>query len=434
MSIETTGRYLVLLSDNTAESENTLSDVTGIQHIAHAADFANHAFSADQLDQGNAAIFDRLGVAVVSLDPDQLQSLRVATATRRSLLNVYPERIVRAIDQPATVGLPGDYLKGYRDAVSHLYEQTVPQELVATLARQHQPVNFTDNGSTWGLQATSVIHSPYSGLGIRVAVLDTGMDLTHPDFAGRTLHSESFIPGETAQDKNGHGTHCIGTSCGPKDPEDLPRYGIAYNAEIFAGKVLSDEGSGSDGGILAGIEWAITHGCAVISMSLGAPTRPGDTYSPIYEQVGQRALQNGALIIAAAGNESQQDPWTPLRKIPPSPVAYPANAPSLMAVAAIDHQFRIATFSNGSINPQGGQVDIAGPGVEVYSAWPMPSRYRTISGTSMATPHVAGIAALYAEATEARGMVLWGLLMREAQRLALSTTDVGIGLVGAPIS
>jgi subtilisin family serine protease len=262
--------------------------------------------------------------------------------------------------------------------------------------------------------------------------LDTGIDITHPDFAGRQIVSKSFINGEDAQDKNGHGTHCIGTACGPKDPSTLPRYGIAYNAEIFAGKVLSNRGSGTDGGILAGIEWAIASGCQVISMSLGAPTRPGDTYSKIYEQVGQRALQRGTLIIAAAGNESR-DTSTGGRLSPPNPVGYPANAPSLMAVAALDAQLQIAAFSNGSINPDGGQIDIAGPGVNVYSTWPMSTRYRSISGTSMATPHVSGIAALYAEATGQTGLNLWGLLMRDAQRLLLPSADVGVGLVQAPM-
>jgi subtilisin family serine protease len=194
-----------------------------------------------------------------------------------------------------------------------------------------------------------------------------------------------------------------------------PRYGIAYNAEIFAGKVLSNQGSGGDGSILAGIEWAITNGCRVISMSLGSPINPGDSFSQVYEQVGQRALQNGSLIIAAAGNDSRGPDNR--RKSPPSPVSHPANAPSIMAVAALDAHLQVAAFSNGSINPDGGQVDIAGPGVDVYSTSPMPKRYSSLSGTSMATPHVAGLAALYAEATGKTGQELWNLLMQNAQRL-----------------
>ncbi len=104
-------------------------------------------------------------------------------------------------------------------------------------------------------------------------MLDTGFDVGHPDFAGRRVVTQSFVPGEQAQDGHGHGTHCIGTDCGPRQPGQLPRYGIAYEAEIYAGKVLSNAGSGTDAGILAGIQWAIANGCQVISMSLAVCRR-----------------------------------------------------------------------------------------------------------------------------------------------------------------
>lgn len=431
MSIETTGRYLVLLpEEDLGAGIQALSSATGIQGVARAADFDDHAFTTAELESPNASVFDRLGVAVVPLDPDQAQSVRASAAAHQNVLAIQPERVVYAIS-PA--GLSADYLRGYRDAATHLCDQAEPQgSQVAASSRKADTPEFKDCKTTWGLQATRVVDSSYSGLGIKVAVLDTGLDLDHPDFAGRKIQSRSFINGESVQDGNGHGTHCIGTACGPKDSPELPRYGIAYNAEIFAGKVLSNRGSGSDSGILAGIEWAVNNGCAIISMSLGAPTRPGDTYSPIYERVGYRALRNGSLIIAAAGNEST-DRATGGRLAPPNPVGYPANAPSLMAVAALNNRLQVAPFSNGTINLDGGQVDIAGPGVDIHSTWPMPDRYLSISGTSMATPHVSGIAALYAEATGARGMELWAWLMRDAQRLGLPGTDVGIGLVQAPL-
>lgn len=426
MSIETTGRYLVLLpEEDLGAGIQALSNATGIQGVARAADFEDHAFTTEELDSPNASVFDDLGVAVVPLDPDQAQSVRASAAASNNVLAIQPERVVYAIGQ---TGLSSDYLRGYSDAASHLYEQAEPGQGAATArVRKQDAPEFTDGQNTWGLQATQVIDTSYSGLGIRVAVLDTGLDLNHPDFAGRMIRSRSFIRGEDVQDGNGHGTHCIGTACGPMDPPTIPRYGVAYNADIYAGKVLSNRGSGSDSGILAGIEWAVNNNCAVISMSLGAPTRPGDAFSPIYERVGQRALKRGSLIIAAAGNESDR------RVGEINPVGYPANAPSLMAVGALDNKLQMGYFSNGSINLDGGQVDIAAPGVGVYSTWPMPERYNTISGTSMATPHVAGIAALYAEATGARGMELWAWLMRDAQRMALPGTDVGIGLAQAPL-
>ena len=98
-------------------------------------------------------------------------------------------------------------------------------------------------------------------------MLDTGLFLAHPDFIGRSVVSRSFIPGVvSANDGHGHGTHCTGTACGAFKPAVGPRYGIAHKANIFIAKVLSDQGSGVDGGILAGIDWAIANKCHVISM------------------------------------------------------------------------------------------------------------------------------------------------------------------------
>jgi subtilisin family serine protease len=281
--------------------------------------------------------------------------------------------------------------------------------------------------ATWGLIVTRVIRSRFSGRGIRVAVLDTGLDLRHPDFAGRNITHQSFVAGQTTQDGHGHGTHCIGTASGPARPAVLPRYGVAYASDIFAGKVLSNQGSGSDQSILGGINWAVANRCAVISMSLGARTFPNQPFSVIFEAVASRALRAGTLIVAAAGNESRRSQGII------SPVAHPANCPSIMAVGAIDVRLALADFTNRGINPNGGQVDIVGPGVDVYSSWPMPTRYRTISGTSMATPHVAGIAALIAESNPAaRGLALALRLIQTARRLNLPNVDVGAGLVQAP--
>ena len=126
-------------------------------------------------------------------------------------------------------------------------------------------------------------------------------------------------------DGHGHGTHCIGTACGPKEPFHPPRYGIAWGASILAGKVLDDNGGGADGGILAGIEWALAQGARVISMSLGAEITVDTPFSEVFEAVGQRALAGGALIVAAAGKvatgESRPDGhYTYLQRIAGLPV------------------------------------------------------------------------------------------------------------------
>lgn len=265
-------------------------------------------------------------------------------------------------------------------------------------------------GATWGLNACRVPPSSRSGAGIKVAVLDTGMDLGHPDFSGRAIASQTFV-GQPVQDLHSHGTHCIGTSCGTKTPAGTtPRYGVAYRAMIFVGKVLSNSGSSVSGSVLAGMNWAIANRCEVISMSLGSQSGP----HAYYTAAGQAALNNGLLIIAAAGNAG-------------SLTGAPANSPTIMSVASLDPSLNPSSFSNF------GKVEIAGPGRDVFSSVPRPTRYGFKSGTSMATPHVAGCAALWAETSSAlRGVNLWNKLRATARPLPLPPTRVGAGLVQAP--
>ncbi len=302
-----------------------------------------------------------------------------------------------------------------------------PERIMRAIAPEQPSASapFSDDEQfTWGLRATGVDTTSATGSAIRIAILDTGLDVEHPDFAGRAITARSFVAGQSADDGQGHGTHCTGSACGSAGPAEGRRYGVAAEAEIFAGKVLNDNGAGTDANILAGIDWAITNGCQIISMSLGADVA---TVSQAYETVGRRALQAGSLIVAAAGNNaSRSDGFLGF-------VGMPANSASIMAIAAVDSDLQIADFSAES-NPAaaGGQVDLAGPGVAVYSSWPMPQRTNTISGTSMATPHVAGIAALIAQKTGARAQALWDALVESAQALDLPATDVGAGLAQAP--
>ncbi len=438
----TTGRYLVLFKQGAkAAGVQVLSKKAGIA-MASSTDFeTGAALGVAEIGGDQGLFFETLGVAVVDTAPQTIQSLSGETADDSLILAVEPERIVYALGNPVSIGVvvpspplqnvsapsTADYFRGYRDAVNHLVDRVLKSGGVQGGADEALSIAaITEAELTWGLQVTNVAISKFTGQGIRVAVLDTGLDLGHPDFAGRSVVSSSFVVGEPVQDGHGHGTHCIGTACGPKRPGILPRYGIACNSEIYAGKVLNNTGRGTDGSILAGIEWAIKNKCDVVSMSLGAPVAPGQAYSQVFEQTAKRALTAGTLIVAAAGNESHRPQVI-------APVGHPANCPSIMAVAALDSQLQVGYFSNGGINPQGGQVDIAGPGVQVRSTWPRPTLYNAISGTSMATPHVAGIAALLAEAnSHSRGAALWTLLVRGARRLSISSRDVGSGLVQAP--
>jgi subtilisin family serine protease len=385
----TTGRYLVLFDDDWSNGTQELTRVAGIR-----TESSEDGGATPHLWEGDGLMMHELGVALVTADDDQVTALASAADEPGPIALIEPERFVRAIE-------PTD---------------TVTEEAAAAV---------DETLFTWGLQAVGAPNSTATGKGVKLAVLDTGFDLTHPDFAGRTVVHESFVQGEEVQDGHGHGTHCIGTSSGPRDVEKGPGYGVAYEVDIYAGKVLSNAGSGADGGILAGINWAINSGCAVISMSLGAGTQPGQAYSRTFEKVATRALEKGTLIVAAAGNESDR------RAGRIAPVGHPANCPSIMSVAAIDVARKIAYFSCGTVDAVGA-IDLTGPGFDVYSSWPMPLRNKRISGTSMATPHAAGIAALIAQATGARGFELWARLSQKGLRLPLPSTDVGAGLVQAP--
>lgn len=380
-------RYLVLFEDDASEAGAlAMTNIAGLRTIPGGGLGA-------QIENGSdGVLWADLGVAVITAGIDQIDALTRAVLEHGPIAMVEPERTVYAISTPA------------------------PDEA---------PSGTGDDAFTWGLQAINAHESTATGAGIRVAVLDTGFDVEHADFAGRTVLTRSFIDGENVQDGHGHGTHVIGTACGPRRPETGPGYGVAFESEIYAGKVLSNAGSGTDGGILAGIAWAVENGCAVVSMSLGAASQPGQPHSVTFERAARRAMNKGTLIIAAAGNESRRSD----RRI--APVGHPANAPTIMAVGAVDVELAVADFSSGTVDAKGA-VDVVAPGVNVHSSWPMPDRHHTISGTSMATPHVSGVAALLAQAHQGNAWELWARLSQSAVRLPLPSTDVGAGLVQAP--
>lgn len=430
-AVETTGRWLVTFAEAEDGGDNASAlRSAGLSNVASSRDFDDQAVDVAQLDGSDAVIFAELGVAVVSMDPARIGAMRAAEGG--AILSVEPEHVLHVLQGPGP-----EYLRGYRDGVTDLVARLGGAEAPAELAEDISQV-FQDTAQfTWGLQAAGVSPSSFTGSGIKVAVLDTGFNLDHPDFVGRNVTSRSFIAGQTAEDGHGHGTHCVGTSCGPKNPSSgVRRYGCAPEAEVLVGKVLSDEGSGDDRGIIAGINWAMANRTEVISMSLGADV---PQVSRAYETVGRRALNRGCLIVAAAGNNAQRQDTS----LPPRErfgfVGIPANSPSIMAVAALDEQLAIADFSARSLlGVQGGNVDLGGPGVRVFSSWNKPrpeqnnGKYRSISGTSMATPHVAGIAALWCHARSVKGRDLWAMLTQQAQRLDLPSIDVGCGLVQAP--
>lgn len=405
--------------------------------VASSRDFKNAASVPNDFDGADVQYFERFGIAIVRRDGERLKPMlqrameqKVVTAAR--LERVYralgtpgaaQQQRVRTLPFPAADGLrQPDYLRGYRDAVNELVEHMLTLDSGNAIQVMEK---LDESNATWGLQATKAAASALSGAGIKVAVLDTGFDETHPDFIGRTVHKKLFATNSSEGDVHGHGTHCIGTACGPLRPASVPRYGIAYEAEIYAGKVLGDDGFGTDRSIIAGMDWAVEQGCEIISMSLGAAVQLGDQPNEDYEQIGQVCLDAGTLVIAAAGNESERPGSI-------SPVGSPANASTIMAVAAIDRSLRPSPFSCGGMNA-GQEVDIAAPGSDILSSLPG-GQYDRWNGTSMATPHVAGIAALVAQSDpKYRGWTLWARLLQTTRPLNLPSRDAGRGLVQAPL-
>ncbi len=372
-------------------------------------------------EEADGIVFEQCGVAVINEGKEaQISRLLEAADSKKTFYYSEPERYVYALSDSLE-----DFMSGYKSAAEDIYNRIKAKN--NGLAEEEEDTYLDDDKASWGIHAVGALDSKYTGKGTKVAILDTGFYLEHPDFVTRKIISKSFVKGQEVKDLNGHGTHCTGISTGDINKKTGRRYGVAKEAEIFVGKVLSNAGSGTDSSILAGIDWAMSNKCNVISMSLGAPVQPGETYSKIYNDVAEKALNNGTLIIAAAGNDSRRD----LGKI--APVGHPANCPAIMAVAALDNHLAVAYFSSGGINKDGGQIDVAAPGVNVYSSWKAPDDYNTISGTSMATPFVAGSAALFWEKNpKASASDIWMYLTQQARRLDQKATDVGSGLVQVP--
>ncbi|MEX2591247.1 MAG: S8 family serine peptidase [Anditalea sp.] len=380
-----TGRHFVILKEpqqDYSKMEWFLKNKLGFR-TACSRDFLSETFTEEKIKDADAYFYEELGIALISGSLSQINILETETAE----FILEPERMVNIPDDiPSTMVIP----------------------------------------DTWGIEATKVNDSPYTGKGIKVAVLDTGFAVNHPDFEGREVIAESFVEGENADDFHGHGTHCIGTACGAADMEGL-RYGIAKESIIYTGKVLNNQGSGAESWVIDGITWAANNGCKVISMSLGSAVLPGEGYSLAYERTAKNALSKGAVLVAAAGNDSSRS-----RNVF-RPVGSPANCPSIVAVGAVDAELNIADFSNRAINPDQ-LIDIVAPGVDIYSSFSGSMRYRTISGTSMAAPHVAGILALLWEKYPSQSP---NGIIEEMQRLAhnlkLGQKDIGSGLVNAPL-
>ncbi|MEU4092675.1 S8 family serine peptidase [Streptomyces sp. NPDC026673] len=254
---------------------------------------------------------------------------------------------------------------------------------------------------------TRQIHAPdawdagYDGSGVTIAVLDTGVDKSHPDLTSRVVAEKNFSTADNLLDHFGHGTHVASIAAGTGEKSAGAYKGVASGAHIISGKVLGDDGFGDDAGIIAGLEWAAASGAKVANLSLGGGDTPG--VDPIEEAVNRLSADTGTLFVIAAGNEGDGD----------STVGSPGSADAALTVGAVDKDSKLADFSSRGPRVGDGAVkpDVTAPGVDITAAAAKGSvidtdpevphtpdgGYLTISGTSMATPHVAGAAAILAQ-------------------------------------
>ncbi|MEU6392702.1 S8 family serine peptidase [Streptomyces sp. NPDC046939] len=233
----------------------------------------------------------------------------------------------------------------------------------------------------------------YDGKGVKIAVLDSGIAASHPDLKDRIAGAKNFSTAADTVDRLGHGTHVASIAAGTGAKSGGKYKGVAPGAKLLIGKVLDDDGFGDDSGILAGMEWAAAQGADVVNLSLGGRDTPET--DPLEAEVDKLSEQKGILFAIAAGNEG------------PHSIGSPGSADAALTVGAVDDKDKLADFS--STGPRVGddaiKPDVTAPGVDITAAaapgsaiakevGEKPAGYLTISGTSMATPHVAGAAAL----------------------------------------
>jgi subtilisin family serine protease len=310
--------------------------------------------------------------------PDEVASLRLENG-KIPVIITFKDKTNAAVVKAAG----GDVKQEY--TIIPAISANVPEEALYGLT--HNPnidfveydaqVYATEQTTPWGIEKVGAtqVHSTYenTGDGINVAILDTGIDYNHPDLDENYAGGYDFVNNdEDPWDDQYHGTHCAGTVAAENNTEGV--IGVAPDVNLYALKVLDSEGSGYYSYIISALEWAVENDIDVASMSLS-----GSSDYIYLRNACDEAYSNGVVLVAAAGNTGDDS------------LRYPAAYDSVIAVSATDSNNDIADFS--SIGPQ---VELAAPGVGVYSTIPIrySSDYYSLSGTSMATPHVTGVVAL----------------------------------------
>lgn len=411
--LQTNKRFILLLNRSDKTSLKSLEKDFKVSILSSEnLNEDNRAFNI--LSSKNSILYKNLD-AVVMDNVDIKQLNKSLKNTKSPLIYFEEDKEFKAFDEIEIINDLKETTNLLRKKIDDL------EEIIETKTKN---LPYTD--MEWGLKTIGIQNTQDTGKGVDICVLDTGFDVNHPDFTNRMIEGKSFVSGEEWNtDLNGHGTHCAGTAAGDKRLDTGKRYGVAPDANLKIAKVFGKSGTGTTSAIVDAIDWAITKKYRVISMSLGAPVEINEPPSHIFEMVGKKALDQNCLIISASGNDSN-------RPSMPRPVSSPANSKSIMAVAAVDEQLQVAKFSNAGINAaDGGEVNICAPGVSILSAYPKhKNNYAFKSGTSMATPHVSGLAALYMQAfPNLKAKQIWNKLEGHAKKIENAKyRDLGNGL------
>jgi subtilisin len=429
MAEETTKRYIVTFKDETADSDTAVK-VLGVtkKNMQDGLELMATEVIPSETD---VLHFDDIGASVVTLSGEQVETLEK------------DDRVAEVIEDFEVFALGGcdcgdetsaedfddwgavpsaehdSYVAGYQQAMADMFYRgqgsagaaafpfppfplppfpfppipipcppgfrRVGNRCVPVLIpppQLHQPI-------PWNIKmvkADQVWHR-VTGRGVKVAIIDTGIDNNHPDLS--VSGGVSFVPGVTSwDDDHSHGTHCAGIAGARNNLTGV--VGVAPNCSLYAVKVLNKQGRGHFSWILAGMNWAARNGMHVASMSLGSLASSANVACVVaYQRAAQTLINQGCIVVAAAGNSfGTANPW----------VGQPARCPGFMAVAAVDRNGNIAPFSSrGPANLCATcGVEISAPGVSINSTVPG-GGYGVKSGTSMACPHVSGAAALLKE-------------------------------------
>jgi subtilisin family serine protease len=393
------GRYLVFMDpESYGKNESDIYQKVGARCMS-----SKDSCGTEEPAEDLAILLDSLGVAFVNMPRNLLEKKFGANNVMGDLKMQLPKSIVHVASSGTASGIVGALNNG--------------QE-------------------TWGRKAVHAPAAAPTGSGVKVCIVDSGIDTDHPDFVRRPNTTLRGFPRDSmVEDFFGHGTHCAGIICGParpalpaspSSPVPAPRYGVAPGVHLFVANVFGASADTTTARVMSAVEWAISQECDIVSMSLQAEE---DASTPEFakdvlkfEELAQRALKLGTLLVACTGNASNRDGGRV------ESAAFPARCPSVLAVGGVDDHFSVMSMSNAG-------AEVFAPG-DVIRSSTINGNYGVLSGTSMAAAFVAGVAALYAERDPMlRGEELLKKLKNSGGRkVALPATELGATLVKAPLT